>query len=57
MYAKDPYEDKYQLLINERESPGLKYFNDPKVFSKYSNDMQNVYKILINTMSIKNVKY
>ena len=44
MYAKDPYEDKYQLLINKRESPGLKYFNDPKVFIKYSNDMQDVYK-------------
>ena len=31
-YAKDPYEAKYQLLINKRESIGLKDFNDPKVF-------------------------
>ena len=44
MYAKDPYEDKYQYLINKRESVGLKHFNDPKAFIEYSNDMNNVYK-------------
>ena len=32
LYAKDPYEDKYQYLINKRESVGLKNFNDPKAF-------------------------
>ena len=26
--AKDPYEAKYQLLINKTESTGLKFFND-----------------------------
>ena len=35
---------KYQFLINKRESTGLKYFNDPKAFIEYSNDMQDVYK-------------
>ena len=44
MYAKDPYEAKYQNLINKRESVGIIHFNDPKVFIKYSNDMRNVYK-------------
>ena len=44
LYAKDPYEAKYQFLINKRESVGLKHFNDPKVFIEYSNDMQDVYK-------------
>ena len=44
LYAKDPYEAKYQFLINKRESTGLKNFNDPKTFIGYSNDMQNVYK-------------
>ena len=44
MYAKDPYEAKYQFLINKRESIGLKHFNDPKAFIEYSNDMQDVYK-------------
>ena len=44
LYAKDPYEEKYQFLINKRESIGLKHFNDPKAFIEYSNDMQDVYK-------------
>ena len=44
MYAKDPYEDKYQFLINKRESVGLKHFNVPRTFIEYSNDMYNVYK-------------
>ena len=44
LYAKDAYEAKYQLLINKRESTGLKHFNDPKAFIEYSNDMQDVYK-------------
>ena len=44
MYAKDPCENKYQFLINKRESTGLKHFNDPKAFIEYSNDMQDVYR-------------
>ena len=28
LYAEDPYEAKYQLLINKRECTGLNYFND-----------------------------
>ena len=34
LYAKDPYEVKYQYLINKREKVGLDHFND----------MQDVYK-------------
>ena len=44
LYAKDPYEAKYQFLINKRESTGLNHFDDPKAFTKYSNDIQDVYK-------------
>ena len=44
MYAKDLHEPKYQFLINKRESTRLKYFNDPKAFIEYSNDVQDVYK-------------
>ena len=44
MYAKNPYETKYQYLINIRGKVGLKHFNDPKAFIEYSNDMRNVYK-------------
>ena len=32
LYTKDPYEAKYQFLINKRECRGLKHFNDSKVF-------------------------
>ena len=44
MYAKDPYETKYQFLINKRENTGSKHFNDPEDFIEYSNNMQDVYK-------------
>ena len=44
LFAKDPYKAKYKLLINKRESTGLKYFNDSKGFIEYSNDMDDIYK-------------
>ena len=44
LYAKNPYEAKYQLLINKRESTGLKYLNDSKNFIDYSDDMDDIYK-------------
>ena len=43
LYAKDPYEVKYQYLINKRERIGIDNFNDPKAFIEYSNDMRHVY--------------
>ena len=43
LYAKDPYEAKYQYLINKRESVGTYSFNNPKAFIEYSNDMHDVY--------------
>ena len=44
MHTKDPYEAKYQSLINKRESTGLKHFIHSKAFIEYSNDMQFVYE-------------
>ena len=44
LYAKDPYESKYQYLINKREGVGINHFNDPTAFIEYSNDMHDVYK-------------
>ena len=44
LFAKDPYEGKYQYLINKREKVGLDHFGDPKAFMEYSNDMYDVYK-------------
>ena len=32
------------ILINKRESAGLKHVNDSKAFIKYSNDMDDIYK-------------
>ena len=48
LYAKDPYEAKYQYLINKREKAGLDRFKDPKPFMEYSNDMEDVYKNIEN---------
>ena len=39
LYAKDPYEAKYQYLINKREGVGIDSFSDPKAFIEYSNDV------------------
>ena len=46
LYAKDLYEAKYHFLINKREKTRLKQFNDPKAFTEYSNDMQDVCKYI-----------
>ena len=43
-YVKDPFESKYQYLINKREGVGIYHFNDPKGFSEDSNNMDDVYK-------------
>ena len=44
MYTTDSFETKYQLLINKRESAGWRYFNDSKVFIKYSNELDDICK-------------
>ena len=44
LYAKDPYEAKYQFLINKRENRGLKHWNNSKVFIEYLNYMGDIYK-------------
>ena len=53
LYAKDPYEKKYQYLINKREKVGLNHFNDPKAFMEYFNDTQDVYKNIEDYNPIK----
>ena len=42
LYAKDPYEARYQFLINKPEITDLKDFNDSKAFIQYSNDMDDI---------------
>ena len=40
LYAKDPYESKYQNLINKGDGIGINHFNNPD----YSNFMHDVCK-------------
>ena len=40
----NPYEGKYQLLINKHEDAGIKHFNDSEAFIEYSDDMDDIYK-------------
>ena len=56
LYAKDPYEAKYQLLINKRESTDLKYLNNLKAFIEYSNYMVDICKNIENYNSNKKRK-
>ena len=32
LHVKDPYEAKYQYVINKKEGVGIDHFNDPKAF-------------------------
>ena len=57
LYAKYPYGAKYQLLTNKRESKESKYLNDSKGFMGYSNDKDNIYKNIKNTIQVKNEGY
>ena len=43
LYTKDPYEADI-LLIKKRKSVGLKYNNDPKAFTEYSKNMNDIYE-------------
>ena len=51
LYERDPYEAKYKLLIRQKS------LNYSKAFIVYSNDMDDIYKILTNTIQIKNKKH
>ena len=43
LYAKDPYDAKYQYLINIREKVGTDHHDDPEAYIEYSNDVRDVY--------------
>ena len=44
LYAKDLSEAKYQFLIKNRESIGLKHLNYCKAFTEHTNDKDDIYK-------------
>ena len=56
LYRKDPCEVNYWLLINKRESTGLKYLNGAKAFIEYSDDMDNIYKYIEKYISKQKTK-
>ena len=55
LYAKDPYEAKYHLLINKRKSSGSKHSSDSKVI-EYSNDIDDICKDIEEYNPNKNLK-
>ena len=42
LYVKNPFESKYQLLINGREKVEIKHEKNPKVFIDYSQIIDDV---------------
>ena len=48
LFAKDTDDPKYQYLINKREQMGIKNLNDPRAFTEYSNDMNDVLENINN---------
>ena len=54
LYVKDPYEAKYQYLVNKREKLGLKHYDNPKAFIVCSND---VYRNIEEYNPRKNANY
>ena len=57
LYAKDPYEAKYQYLINKCEKVGLDHLIVSKAFIDYSNDMLDAYKNIEDYNPDKKEKY
>ena len=55
--ARDPYDAKYQYLIKTSEKNGLEILQNSTAFNKYSNNMQDVYKILKSTNQAEYTMY
>ena len=43
---KDPFESKYQLLINGKERVGIEILKNPKTFIDYSQTIDDAYENL-----------
>ena len=57
LYVKDPFEAKYQFLINKQQDVRLKHFKDFKTFIKISNYTEDVYKSIKEYNPGKKQKY
>ena len=56
LHTKNPYETKYQYLINRRECVGINHFYDPKAFIEYWVTCAMFTKILMITILIKKIR-
>ena len=56
LHTKNPYETKYQYLINRRECVGISHFYDPKAFIEYWVTCAMFTKILMITILIKKIR-
>ena len=50
LYAKHPYQTKYQFFINDSQKTGLKHLNDSKAFIEYQMKWVMLIMILKNTI-------
>ena len=55
-FTEDPYEPKYQLLINKHDQTGLKHFKDPKISLNIQMIWMVFLKIVLNRILKKNCK-
>ena len=46
LYVKDPFESKYQLLINEREKVGIEKLKNATAFIGYSKVIDDIHENL-----------
>ena len=54
LYVKDPFESKYQLLINRRQKIGIEILENPQVVIVYSQAIDDIYKNWEDYHLIKN---
>ena len=57
LYAKDPYESKYQYLINKREVVGINHLTILRLSLSIQTICMMFTKILMNTILIKKIRY
>ena len=57
LYAKDPYEAKYQYLVNKRESVRINHFTILKLLLSVQNICMMFTKILIIKILLNKIRY
>ena len=56
LYAEDLSEPKYEYLIKNCETAGIKHLNDSKAFTEWSNTMDDVHENIDNYNPSRNRK-